>query len=195
MEKKIYDTKLEALIQASDFIGNSDSISARKIINEKYPFVPTKTVKRNYTVKQMTQQFFSDGFVDRYSGNRLINPGLLRVISEILPDVFPYQAHWKTNECHMAYWDYQPTIDHIYPVSLGGKDSEENWVTTSMINNAIKSNFTLEQLGWTLKDKGDIKDWDGLSKIFINLVENDKSLLRIGRIKSYYAATKELVQI
>ncbi len=58
---------------------------------------------------------------------------MLRVMSEKMPDVFPFQAHWKTDECHMAYWDYQPTVDHIKPIALGGKDKPSNWAATSMV--------------------------------------------------------------
>lgn len=188
------DTKIEALIQAAVHLHNNDCCSAEKAIAENYPFTPIKSEGRNYTTKQMMEQFFRDGFVDRYSGKRLVNPGLLRIISEMLPEAFPYQAHWKTDQCHMAYWDFQPTVDHIHPVSLGGKDAPENWATTSMVNNSAKSNFTLEQLGWTLKDKGNIQDWDGLSKMFVDIVEQNKSLLNIGRIKDYYKATKEIME-
>ena len=28
-------------------------------------------------------------------------------------------AHWKMEECHNAYWEFVPTVDHIYPVALG----------------------------------------------------------------------------
>lgn len=188
------DDKAEVLRQVAILLHNKNFVLAEKMVNEKYPFTPIESSGRNYTVKQMVTQFFNDGFIDRYSGKRLVNPGILRIMSEMLPEAFPYQAHWKTDECHMAYWDLQPTVDHIYPVSLGGKDTSENWATTSMVNNSIKNNFTLEQLGWTLKDKGDIQNWDGLSKIFLEIVEQDKSLLRISRIKSYYAATKEVME-
>lgn len=188
------DDKAEVLRQVAILLHNKNFVLAEKMVNEKYPFTPIESSGRNYTVKQMVTQFFNDGFIDRYSGKRLVNPGILRIMSEMLPEAFPYQAHWKTDECHMAYWDLQPTVDHIYPVSLGGKDTSENWATTSMVNNSIKNNFTLEQLGWTLKDKGDIQNWDGLSKIFLEIVEQDKSLLRISRIKSYYTATKEVME-
>ena len=188
------DDKAEVLRQVAILLHNKNFVLAEKMVNEKYPFTPIESSGRNYTVKQMVTQFFNDGFIDRYSGKRLVNPGILRIMSEMLPEAFPYQAHWKTDECHMADWDLQPTVDHIYPVSLGGKDTSENWATTSMVNNSIKNNFTLEQLGWTLKDKGDIQNWDGLSKIFLVIVEQDKSLLRISRIKSYYAATKEVME-
>ena len=188
------DDKAEVLRQVAILLHNKNFVLAEKMVNEKYPFTPIESSGRNYTVKQMVTQFFNDGFIDRYSGKRLVNPGILRIMSEMLPEAFPYQAHWKTDECHMAYWDLQPTVDHIYPVSLGGKDTSENWATTSMVNNSIKNNFTLEQLGWTLKDKGDIQNWDCLSKIFLEIVEQDKSLLHISRIKSYYTATKEVME-
>lgn len=188
------DLQVDVLEQAASLLNNGDFISAAKTINEEYPFTPVKSNGRNYSVKQMLSQFFSDGFIDRYSGKRLVNPGMLRTFSELLPDAFPYQAHWKTDECHIAYWEYQPTIDHIHPVSLGGQDSPENWVTTSMMNNSAKGNFTLEQLNWILKEKGDIRKWDGLSKIFIQTVEKNQSLLKIERIKKYYIATKEVMK-
>ena len=188
------DVHIDALIQATQHLHDKDFTSAKQVLNANYPFKPIKSEGRNYTAKQMIAQFFSDGFIDRYSGKRLVNPGMLRIISELLPDTFPYHPHWKTDQCHMAYWDYQPTVDHIYPVSLGGKDAPENWATTSMVNNSAKSNFTLDQLGWTLKDQGDIRDWDGLSKMFVNLVDQNPRFLLIGRIKDYYIATKEIIE-
>ena len=115
-------------------------------------------------------------------------------MSELLPNAFPYHPHWKADQCHIAYWDYQPTIDHIFPVSLGGKDAPENWATTSMVNNSAKSNFTLDQLGWTLKDKGDLANWDGLSKKFVELVDQNPRILTIARIREYYKATKEIIE-
>lgn len=98
-------------------------------------------------------------------------------MSTKIPAAFPYQSNWKTDACHIAYLDYYPTLDYVFPISLGGKDTPENWVTTSMAYNSAKSNFTLEDLGLSLKDKGSIKDWDGLSYLFIKIVEKDKSLL------------------
>lgn len=184
---------IEAIKQASDSLTLGNIETAKEIINNNYPFIPIKKESRSYTVHQMMEQFCRDGFIDRYSGEKLVNPGMLRVISEKMPTEFPYQAHWKTDECHIAYWDFQPTVDHIYPIALGGADSPENWASTSMINNAAKSNFTLEQLGWTLKPIGNIHQWDGLSNQFIKTVESDPALLKVKRIKDWYIATKETI--
>lgn len=185
--------KIDAIIEATSLIADGDIMSAEHVIEEGYPFVPVKKDGRNYTTKQMMEQFFRDGFIDRYSGEKLLNPGMLRVMSEKMPEAFPFQSHWKTDECHMAYWDYQPTVDHIFPIALGGKDEPDNWASTSMVNNSAKSNFTLEQLHWTLKPAGNIKEWDGLSSQFVKIVEQDNSLLENKKIKDWYIATKSVL--
>jgi hypothetical protein len=78
--------------------------------------------------------------VDRYSGLPLVFPGVLRLLSRLLPQEFPFHPNWKMAETHPAYWELFPTIDHVLPVSRGGVDSDVNWVTTSMLRNAAKAN-------------------------------------------------------
>ena len=62
----------------------------------------------------------------------------------------------------------------------------ENWATTSMLRNSIKSNWTLEQLEWKLYDAGDYSQYDGLTGLFIKLVQADEELLRDSYIKRWY---------
>ncbi len=178
--------KIKTLQEAGTSILTGDIPSAKATINHGYPFQPIPHTKRTYTYRQMMEQFRRDGFIDRYSGEKLVNPGLLKVFSFYMPDVFPYHPHWKMEECHNAYWELVPTVDHIYPVALGGADTEENWVTTSMLHNAIKSNWTLEQLGWKLHEAGDYEDYDGLTGLFMKIVEKDEKLLEDAYIKRWY---------
>ena len=131
------------------------------------------------------KQFFQDGFIERYFGTKLINSGLIRLISEKLPVEFPYHPHWKMEECHVAYWYYQPTMDHIIPISLGGKNKDFNWVTTSMKWNMVKNNYSLEQLNWQLYPEGNIQEWDGLSRLFVEIVEKEPKLKRVKRINDW----------
>jgi len=65
----------------------------------------------------MLAAFARDGFVDRYSGARLVCGATLRLISKRPPVQFPFQPNWRTDACHFAFWDLAPTIDHILPVS------------------------------------------------------------------------------
>jgi hypothetical protein len=179
--------KGEVLKRVAINLLSQNKSEAIKIIQNDYPFVYLPREKRMYTDKQKIKQFIKDGFIDRYSGQRLVNPGLLKVISYYLPNVFPYHPHWKMDECHNAYWELIPTVDHIHPIALGGADSEENYATTSMLHNSIKNNWTLEQLQWTLYPAGDYAEWDGLTGLFIKLVEQDKELLKDAYIKRWYA--------
>lgn len=88
--------------------------------------------------------------IDRNSGERLVNPGILKIVFFYFPNEFPYQQHWKMDACHIAYWELTPSIDRIKPIALVGDDSEENYATKSMMHNLIKNNWTLQQLQWSL---------------------------------------------
>ena len=191
IRKRGSNMKGDILKQAAIHLLEQNKNEAKRIIQSEYPFVYLPREKRAYTDKQKTKQFIKDGFIDRYSGQRLVNPGLLKVISYYLPNVFPYHPHWKMDECHNAYWELIPTVDHIHPIALGGTDSEENYATTSMLHNSIKNNWTLEQLQWTLYPAGDYTEWDGLTSLFVKLVEQDKELLKDAYIKRWYVLSKE----
>jgi len=119
----------------------------------------------------MTELFVRDGFIDRYRGTRLVFPPTLRLISDALPQYFPYHRNWKMSATHVAYWELTPTVDHILPVALGGADDEANWACCSMLTNGIKANWTLEQLGWELLPAGEFAQWDGLLGWFVRQME------------------------
>ena len=65
--------KVTAIKLSAQSILTGNIESAKNVINKEYPF------KR-------------DGFIDRFSGSRLINPGLLKVLSFYMPEVFSYNA-------------------------------------------------------------------------------------------------------
>ena len=182
--------KIDVLEMAAKSILEDRKEHAKFVIRTEYPFQKLSAVERVYTDKQKMTQFKKDGFIDRYSGQKLLNPGLLKVLSHYMPDEFPYHSHWKMEECHSAYWEFVPTVDHIYPVTLGGVDSEENWATTSMLHNSVKSNWTLEQLNWQLYEAGRMEDWDGLTGLFAELVEANLTLLQDPYIKKWHRLSK-----
>ena len=163
---------------------------AKEIIKKEYPHTYFETEKRSYTTVQKMEQFIRDGFIDRYTGEKLVNPGILKIISRYFPEDFPYHPHWKMTETHIAYWDLIPTIDHVYPIAKGGHDDKNNWVTTSMKNNSIKSNYTVDEIHWSIHPRGDIFCWDGLTAHFIKLVETHNDLLKDAYIRGWYNASK-----
>ncbi|MBN8671468.1 MAG: HNH endonuclease [Chitinophagales bacterium] len=136
----------------------------------------------------MTKVFLRDGFIDRYSGEKLLFPGIFRILQLELPNDFPAQSNWKMKETHMVYWELFPTIDHVIPIARGGKDTEDNWVTTSMKRNSAKANWLLDEIGWTLNNPGDLKEWDGLVYLFLDLVKVYPELLTNKYISTWQKA-------
>lgn len=136
---------------------------ASGIARAEYPSTRLANAGRAYTELQSMRIFLRDRFTDRYSGARLIFPGTLRLLSKVMPEEFPAHPNWKMSESHIAYWELFPSIDHVVPVARGGADDESNWVTTSMLRNSAKSNWTLAELGWSLRPVAEGNDWDGLT--------------------------------
>jgi hypothetical protein len=149
--------------------GNVDD--AKALLQARYPFVAPELSRRAYTPHESMDVFVRDGFVDRYSGARLVFPGTLRLIHRIAPQEFPFQKNWKMSETHIAFWDLFPTVDHIYSIPRGGEDKPDNWITTSQLRNSAKANWTLEELGWQKHPPGSVSDWDGLSRWFLAYVK------------------------
>lgn len=184
--------KCEIIEEISRLILLDNKGEAKALLQNSYPYQSFEVSKRTYTLSQKMEQFLKDGFIDRYTGKKLVNPGILKILSFHFPDDFPYDPHWKMTQTHIAYWELVPTIDHIVPIARGGIDSPDNWVTTSMKNNSIKNNYTLDEINWVLHPKGDLKDWDGLTKLFVELVDNNEELKRDSYIRNWYKVSKDL---
>ena len=164
---------------------------AAAILRDRYPFVPLANAGRRYSFRQMLAAFTRDGFVDRYSGVRLVCPATLRLISKRLPEQFPFHRNGRLDVCHFAFWELFPTIDHFVPVARGGADDESNWITTSMVRNAAKSAFTLDELGWSLHPRGDMTDWDGLIGWFIDQAHADQTILDDLYLRQWFRAANQ----
>ena len=121
-------TGIDAIKNACQKVSDERLDDAKEIIMQDYPFKPLDNAGRNYTEVQKTKVFKKDGFIDRYSGEKLVFPPVLKILSNLMPIEFPYHKNWKMSDCHIAYWELVPTIDHREPVSRGGEDKEENWV-------------------------------------------------------------------
>jgi hypothetical protein len=179
--------KVDILRKISAALSAGDRAEASTIARADYPFVARKPVRRVYTDEQSVRIFLRDGYVDRYTGERLIFPGALRLISQLLPSEFPIHPNWKMSECHMAYWELIPTIDHLIPIARGGLDEESNWITTSMLRNSAKAQWTLEELGWSVFPPGDLHVWDGLSRWFLDYLRIHPLLLKEANLKRWHA--------
>lgn len=166
-------------------LSSGDTSGASEIAWRHYPFIAPPAVARKFTEAQALRVFVRDGFVDRYSGNRLLFPPVLRLLSILLPGVFPFHRNWKMSETHPAYWELFPTLDHIIPVARGGPDQEDNLISTSMLRNSTKANWTLEELGWSIHPPGDMNQWDGM---LVRCIKKDSEIIKDKYISRWYRA-------
>jgi len=169
----------ETLRRVCDLLVNRSQDEAASILRAEYPHIPPKNQGRKYTPYQCLRVYLRDGFRDRYTGQRLVNPAALRFVSVLLPIEFPCHKNWKQSESHIAYYELSPTVDHLVPVARGGRDSEENWITTSMLRNSAKGNALVEELGWKLHEPGNLSVWDGLTGWVVEHLGNVEDLQAI----------------
>lgn len=184
----------DVLKEVCDFLDLDEENTAEEVINRQYPFRNIEYLNRSYTKSKMLEIFLRDGFIDRYSGHKLIFPPVLRILSIKFPDSFPFHKNWKMSECHIAYWELMPTIDHINPIAQGGTNDDSNLICTSMIRNSAKSYFTLKQLGWEIHPQGNLNNWDGLIHWFLKYVEKNEDFLQIEYIKQWHRVAKKIVK-
>lgn len=187
--------KTEIIKSICEALSSEDITQASYIACRQYPFLSLPSETRNFTEPQALRVFVRDGFVDRYSGNRLLFPPVLRVLSSVLPSEFPFHRNWKMSETHQSYWELFPTLDHIVPISRGGADKDENIVSTSMLRNSAKSNWTLEELGWLLHSPGDIRQWDGMLAWFMKFVGKNPHITQEKYIARWHKAAQGLTAI
>ncbi|MFW0793329.1 HNH endonuclease [Gordonia sp. CPCC 205515] len=186
------DSKADVLADVCAELSMDEFDSARGILRSDYPFAAQTTTARRYTARESLWVFYRDGFIDRYFGTRLVNPGVLRALSVIFPADFPTHSTAKMTETHSAHWELCPTIDHVIPMSRGGNDDDANQVTTSLLRGSAKAHWTLDDLGWSLVPPGDHREWDGLSEWFVEYVPMHPHLLTNNYVARWYRATVEV---
>ncbi len=109
--------------------------------------------------------FQRDCWTCRYCGGQTIAPPVLRVLSRMYPDRFPYHPNWKAGQVHPAYLLVSTSLDHVRPGGRGGSWSErDNLVAACWPCNSGKADFALEEIGWELLNEADVQsEWDGLT--------------------------------
>ena len=137
------ESRYKIIEEVCNLVGDGSLSKASEIIQTQYPFRPLHNPGRQYSERQKTKIFIRDGFIDRYSGEKMIFPPVLRLLSILMPAEFPFHKNWKMSECHFGYWQLLPTVDHIIPIARDGADEESNWVCTSQLRNSAKSNWLL----------------------------------------------------
>ncbi|MFJ8234128.1 hypothetical protein ACIQ34_00120 [Ureibacillus sp. NPDC094379] len=73
----------DVLKEVCNFLDLNNESKAEDAINRHYPFQKIDYLNRSHTKSKILEIFLRDGFIDRYSGNKLIFPPVLRLLSQI----------------------------------------------------------------------------------------------------------------
>lgn len=186
------EEKVDALSAVCKALMQENLEEGKRIIQERYPFEKPVHKRDSFSAEKRLQIFLRDGFIDRYTGGRLIFPGVLSVLSYLMPDVFPYHEYWKRDETHQAWWNLFPSVDHIVPLAFGGSNDDDNLLCTSYVRNQAKLSARIEEIGWQIYPPGKLSDWDGGVRWFAEYVGNRQNLMENKLVKYWYDACQRV---
>ena len=187
--------RAETVEMVCEALEKGDRQKAGELIRSRYPFDPPVDRRRAFTKFARTRVFLRDGFLDRYSGDRLFFPPVLEVISASIPDDFPlHSSSVKMATSHVAHWELYASVDHVVPVARGGAHEMDNWVTTSFMHNLIKSHWRLDDLGWELLPPGRLDEWDGMLGWFMKYAEEREDLMDLRGVKEWRGAAMQAMK-
>lgn len=176
-----HDELARALMDVGRTAVASGSDLGAAVLAEVWPHAVTSRTERKISERQRFKVFKADGFRCRYSGALLFFPPYLRALSALWPEKFPYHRNGKSEITHIAYWSHLASLEHVEPVATGGPEAEDNWITTSMARNMVRSRFSLAALDWTVKPRAPLSDWDGgvgamldLLRAYPHLLDDEK---------------------
>lgn len=180
------------LASVADALILGDFSSAEALAARDFPWKECTSLRRSISKAQALRVFLRDGFVDRYSGSRLVFPGALVAIGRLMPATFKIDKTWKVSGSHEIFWELWPVVDHVIPVTRNGSNDDKNLVTTSVTNNNAKGNALLSELEWELlPEPVSSGGWDGLIPWFKQVVTKHSDLLSDGQIKAWNAAVRQ----
>lgn len=163
-----YANQLQEVVDA--LVSSGRAAGANKLAPIAYPRREVKA--RSEPSESLIAEIYKrDRFCCRYCGCRVIPTQVMRLVSDIFPDEFPYHPNWKGGQSHPAIASRSASLDHVLPWSLGGTNNEENLVCACWICNRVKGDLTLQQLGWDLRPIPVDSGWDGLTSYYRALWE------------------------
>jgi 5-methylcytosine-specific restriction endonuclease McrA len=154
---------LHAVVAA---LTNDDPATARTHMDAIAFHRQEATLRRAPSPQALAQIYDRDRYQCRYCSRKTVLIEVMRLLSDLFPEQFPYHRNWKTSETHQAYWSVSATHDHVVPLSRGGDPLDpSNIVTTCWACNARKSGLRLEDIGFTLREPND-QIWRGLADLY-----------------------------
>ena len=138
------NSKAQTIKAVCDNLLGGDPQSAADTARNGYPFA-RRSLRAAFIQRLNHRDIRPRGFIDRYSGTQLIFPELFACCLVCCCGI-PVSSQLEDDRNVHAIGNCS-RLSTTLSLSRGGADNEKNWVTTSMLHNSAKSNWTLEELG------------------------------------------------
>jgi hypothetical protein len=188
VESQDFTDEIEAIIRALDEKPEDAAFHAAEL--EPKFRKTTRTKRSGISRSKMMEVFLRDGFVDQYSGERLLFPGTLLLLGDLLPEIFPKAGPgqgWRVSECHWIYWRLWPTVEHLVPVARADEgfdvNATANLVTASQMMNSARDVWAPAEVPAPMRFKripvedAAARRWDCMTQWFLDYVQQHPDAL------------------
>ncbi|MEM0448875.1 MAG: hypothetical protein QW520_03520 [Methanomassiliicoccales archaeon] len=207
--KAIHDAIMDICLTLSE----DGEEEARKVLKRECPFnrravikIPKchcspqdrKAVAMNIWRGDLTLKmkvFSRDGFINRFTGEPVIFPAVLRLLSEKFSMDFPFHEFWAEGEMHQAYYLTGACTALIIPQSRGGESNESNMLTTTFPFVLARSDLTPDEAGWRMTREGFVDEWDGMSSWYVDYVKENPDWRKINFFNLWYNAARQTLKL
>jgi hypothetical protein len=111
------------------------TVKATRTVAQELPGIRPRAVSDEVRA----QVLLRDGFRCSYCGGRGLPRCVMVGISDVFPDMFAYDAHYRRGCIHPAYWVLTLEADHTVPHAKGGPGDVANLTAMHALCNTIKS--------------------------------------------------------
>lgn len=202
------------IMDACQALSDEGVDECRRIIQKNYPFDPNTKPREVRSRGSQPRDGYSevtscwveghiakmrvfsrDGFENRLTGELLIFPAVLRLLSREMPREFPFQQYLRPEATHIAYHDLGACTVPLVPLSRGGRSEETNLITTTMPYILARTDQTVEEAGWRLTREGFVDEWDGMSTWYVEYVNDHQELREVNFFNLWFNAARSVLRL
>ena len=124
--------------------------------------------------------FCRDNWHCRYCNDAVIFTPLLKILDNISPNRGYYHPNGKSDKMLSLFANKFASVDHIVPVTKGGKNEVDNFVTSCWECNLKFGNKTHKEGKPKPQNKNsNVTNWDGFSSLYPKLINKSDSWCKI----------------
>lgn len=132
-------------------------------------------MRKNIPKKDQLLIWNRDGWTCRYCHDAVFFAPVLKVLDEMNPGCGYYHKNGKTGAMVEVFQRKWASVDHVLPVSHGGGNSTENYVTACWgCNLDLNDDMESKPQPKSIHQENKTMGWDGLSGLYIKFGPKDE---------------------